>query len=395
MFPILNLSGSNYERGRQYGQQVAPLVRHSIASYARMFAYFQGRDWPTVQNAAAGYMPLLEDLVPDLVEEMCGIAAGAGRLLEEIVALNVRTELLAGAFANGRHADYYRAMARNRDYGVPQHDNEPQAEFAIPEGVLVSDLSECTTVVATPEASAHGKTWLAQNWDWSGDQRAACVLLRIKQPNKPTLLTLTEAGIVAKIGVNSAGVAVTLNILASQLDGKRPGMPVHVLLRKMLEQPTYEAAIALAKRDRSGASSCVTVADADGRAVSLEITPGGVGEIHPQQGLLVHTNHCVCAITQPNASPLAASSSSKPRYSRAAELMAQAQGQIDSDTIIGVLRDLEDVPMCICRHPDMALHPCERTESVAGVVMDTQARVMHVAPDVPDLVGFVPIAVEG
>ncbi len=393
MFPILNLSGSNYERGQQYGRQAASLVRHSIASYARMFAYFQGRDWPTVQKAAAGYLPLLEDLVPDLVEEMCGIAAGAGRLLEEIVALNVRTELLAGAYAGGRHVDYPQVMARNRGYGVPQHDNEPQLELAIPQAVLVGDMSECTTVVATPAASALGKSWLAQNWDWSGDQRAACVLLRVNQPNKPTLLTLTEAGIVAKIGVNSAGLAVTLNILASQSDGKQPGMPVHVLLRTMLEQESLEDAVAWAKRHRSGASSCVTVADAQGQAVSLEITPSGVGEAYPEHGLLVHTNHCVCAVTQPNASPLAATSSSQPRYSRAAALMQQAHGQVGVDSIKSVLRDLEDAPMCICRHPDPALHPCERTESVAGVIMDTQARVMHVAADVPDLVAFEPIVV--
>ena len=389
MFPILNLTGTPFERGQKYGQQVAPLVRHSIASYARMFAYYQGRDWPTAQQEAARFLPLLEDLVPDLVEEMCGIAAGSGRLLEEMVALNVRTELLAGAFANGRHAHYMQAMARNREFNVPQHSNEPQAELAV-----AGDMSECTTVAATPMASANGHTWLAQNWDWSGDQRAACVLLRVVQPGKPTLLTLTEAGIVAKIGLNSAGIAVTLNILAAQLDGKAPGMPVHVLLRKLLEQTSLDDAVALAKRDRSGASSCVTVVDTQGRAVSLEITPSGVGELHPVDGLLVHTNHCVCAVTQPNASPLAATSSSKPRYARAGELMRQAHGRVDRESIIAILTDETDAPMAICRHPDLSLHPCDRTESVAGIIIDTSSGVMHVASDVPSLTEFVPITVE-
>jgi len=385
MFPQLTLTGMPHERGLQYGRQLAPLIRHSIASYARMFAYYQGRDWATVQSNAAAYMPMLEDCAPELLEEMYGIAAGSGRLLEEIVALNVRTELLAGAYANGRHGNYERVLARNREYGVPQHNNEPQT--ILQPMTAVADMSECTTVAATPIASADGKTWLAQNWDWPGDQRAACVLLRVERPNKPTLVTMTEAGIVAKIGLNSAGIAVTLNILASQQDGKQPGMPVHVLLRMLLEQENIDAAIALAKRNRSGASSCVTVADAE-RAVSLEITPAGVGESHPEDGLLVHTNHCVCAATKPSANPLPATSSSVPRYSRAAELMRQSHGAVSRESIIGILTDHEDVPMCICRHPDATLHPCNRTESVAGLIMDTQARVMHVASDMPCLTGF-------
>jgi hypothetical protein len=48
---------------------------------------------------------------------------------------------------------------------------------------------------------------------------------------------MTEAGIVGKVGVSSAGVAVLLNILGHRDDGPPIGVPVHVLTRSVLTTP--------------------------------------------------------------------------------------------------------------------------------------------------------------
>src|SRR5512146_2434392 len=103
MFPEVSVAGAPYERGRAYGEAVAPLVRHSIASYARLFACRRGLDWAGSQAEAMRFAPLLAEVAPDLLEEMRGIADGAGRALPEIVALNVRTELMAGIGAGVYH----------------------------------------------------------------------------------------------------------------------------------------------------------------------------------------------------------------------------------------------------------------------------------------------------
>ena len=47
--------------------------------------------------------------------------------------------------------------------------------------------------------------------------------------------TLTEAGILGKIGLNDAGLGVCLNLLSTTADGGRDGTPIHVLLRQMLQ----------------------------------------------------------------------------------------------------------------------------------------------------------------
>lgn len=376
MFPILTLTGPPDERGRHYGTHAAAQIRHSIASYARLFAYRRGVDWATIQAEAQTYVPVLEDAAPDLFAEMCGIAEGAGRALSEIVALNARTELLAGATRAGAHPDYARATAQNRARGVPDH-------------------SECTTVAALPQATARGDTLLAQTWDWNGDQRDACVVLRIQAAGHSDILTLTEAGMLAKIGLNSAGLGVCLNILRSQADGQSPGMPVHVLLRRILQMPGVAEALAEAHRVPAAASSCITVGDSTGQALSLEITPGGIGQIEPQDGVLVHTNHCVAAETRAGECAIDPASSTIPRYNRATELLIPRRGRIDTATLMDVLRDRHGAPNCICRRPDARLHPAERAESVAGIVLDLPARVMHIAPGVPCDVDFTPVGLVG
>lgn len=74
---------------------------------------------------------------------------------------------------------------------------------------------ECTALAATPEATASGQTLLGQNWDWMPKLDGHTVLLKIRQHDKPTVLTYTEAGIVAKIGMNTAGLGLCVNLFVT------------------------------------------------------------------------------------------------------------------------------------------------------------------------------------
>ncbi len=105
MFPILHLQGDPQQRGQQYGSQAAQLIRHSIASYARQFAYRCGLTWQQAQTQAEGSLPWLERHVPHLLEEIQGIAAGSGFRFAEILALNLRTEILSRSVVGGSHPD--------------------------------------------------------------------------------------------------------------------------------------------------------------------------------------------------------------------------------------------------------------------------------------------------
>ena len=70
--------------------------------------------------------------------------------------------------------------------------------------------------------------------------------------------TFTEAGIVAKTGLNAFGLAITLNYLASSADGGIDGVPVHIALRMLLDSCHDErAAERLIDSLRVSASACV------------------------------------------------------------------------------------------------------------------------------------------
>ncbi|NTW02512.1 MAG: peptidase C45 [Oscillochloris sp.] len=388
MFLELTITGSPYERGYQYGAAVPQLIEHSIASYARLFAYRRGLDWAASQSVALDYLPLLREVAPDLLDEMRGIADGAGRQLGEILALNVRTELMAGIGVGVVDLGWPAARERNDAAGVPTHADEGPV-FR----VAAVDDGECTTAAALPIATATGATILAQTWDWQGDQRSACILLRVRVPGGPEILTMTEAGIVAKIGLNSAGLAVGLNLLRSVSDGNVAGLPVHVLLRKMLQAHSFAEALALASMAPAAGSSCITLASAGGSLVSLEITPAGVAEVLPQEGVLAHANHCLDAGAAADECMIdPAASTTHERQGRAWELLWARRGRLNVADFQAILRDHKGDPRCICRHPDPRLARVDRNESICAVIIDLTAQVMHVAPDLPCTVPFTPVA---
>lgn len=372
MFPLIEVSGSARERGQQHGLQAKARIGRSIATYARLFAYC-GIDWAGAQRLGAGYRELIGALDPALLAEIEGIAAGAGRHVDEILALNARTEILPPSYPGEPHPDRSRIAAANVKGGVP-------------------DWGECTAVAVNPAQSATATTLLAQNWDWLGAQRAALVLLRVRDAGGASCLTLTEAGMLAKIGLNRRGFGVCLNILRSSDDGARPGVPVHVLLRALLARDSVADAVAFASNLSFGASSSVLCADAAGDTAALEFSPRGLEVVRGAQAALCHTNHFLAPAAARHQASLAPSLSTVPRLARITALTGAHQGKFSPADLQRMLRDESDGYLSICRRPDPALAPEACIETVASVVMDLGERMMHIAPDVPSKVDYVPVA---
>src|SRR6202165_4406614 len=159
--PLIISEGTPFERGLHLGLTAQSRVLHTVTAYMEIFQRISALSRDDVYIHAERFMPAIADFAPHLLEEMRGIAEGAGCDLREIVAINARTELM---------------------YGLKQ-------------------ASECTAVGASPAASTDGHMRLAQNWDWHPALTGAVVLWVIRQENAIDLITLTEAGMVGKIGV--------------------------------------------------------------------------------------------------------------------------------------------------------------------------------------------------
>jgi len=344
-FPIVEVSGPAFERGRMHGEQARDRVERSLANYAGLFSFY-GMAWDEAQRRGAGYRDLIGGFDSGLLEEMEGISRGAGRQFGEILALNVRTEILPQYFLTG------------------------------------VDSGECTAIAVRPGASATRETLLAQNWDWVGAQRGAMILLRVGESERPACLTLTEAGMLAKIGFNSHGVGVCLNILRSVFDGAAPGIPVHILLRALIGRSSVRDAIAFCSKLAYGGSSNILMADRGGDAASLEFSPKGLRVVRGEGATLCHTNHFLHPEAAGWQAAQAGNLSSLPRLERARQ-HAAARARHGVEDLKRLLRDESAGLLSICRKPDPALPPEVRVESVASVVMELARGLMHVAPDVP------------
>ena len=139
-----------------------------------------------------------------------------------------------------------------------------------------------------------------QTWDWHEELASCFHVLSIEHPDGHVVRTLTEYGIVGKLGVSGRGLGLLLNILHHDGDGDGIGVPVHVIARRVLDEAQHvNHALQLVASARPSASSALTlVADEDGEraAITAEVFPGGPRYVLPDRdGVLLHTNHFVGA----------------------------------------------------------------------------------------------------
>src|SRR5947209_743341 len=234
--PLILSEGTPFERGFHLGDTEAGRVTQSVVAYMELFKQVGGLSRHDVFAYAENFIPVIAHYAPQLLQEIRGIAEGSRHDLREIVAINARTEMMYGA----------------------------------------NPLPECTAIGVSTIASADRHIRLAQNWDWHPSLAGALILWVLRREDGPDLLTLTEAGIVGKIGINAAGLAMCINLLVSTSDSRGPAVPMHILLRHILDTASStEEAISLIGSTPRCTSCNHLLIDRAGALVSVEATPLG------------------------------------------------------------------------------------------------------------------------
>jgi isopenicillin-N N-acyltransferase like protein len=242
-------------------------------------------------------------------EELHGIADGAGVSVKDLLAVNARTELTS------------------------------------------SSAGECSVI--------GGGDVLAQNWDWHPDLQESTVLWIVREDGG-WFATLTEAGMLAKIGMNDAGLGVCLNLLRCSEDGGLDGTPIHLLMRRTLACRSVPEAIELLTTARVSASSAVTVAT-PGELATVELSPGGANVVRDG----THTNHFL--EPPPAGTDVIESESTRPR--------------LDAIRSLPLREALRSHP--VCQHADESEPWEDRTATLASVIMDLAALRMQLAAGQP------------
>ncbi|KAF1925665.1 isopenicillin N acyltransferase [Didymella exigua CBS 183.55] len=242
---FIECRGTPYEIGVQHGRAAQLQIDRCIAFYANLFLQNCKLEWPQVLQRASEFEQQAKAKWPAFHEEIQGIADGAGKDLLDIVAINVRTEINFGLFSDG-----------------------------------------CTALSWQTEE----RSWLGQNWDWMTAQKQNIVITKITQAGKPTVLQVTEAGMIGKIGFNSAGLGVLFNAIRIHgADATR--LPAHFGLRMALESNSVADAVQKLESHGMASSAHILLGDAN-TALGLEFTKSTFAHCEPDSaGRIVHANH--------------------------------------------------------------------------------------------------------
>ncbi|MDR6436704.1 isopenicillin-N N-acyltransferase-like protein [Paenarthrobacter nicotinovorans] len=342
---LVAVQGSYLDMGEQLGQQSANLIEQSLNTYVQRFKDDAGLTDNDIDRWGERYWQILRSYNTDIAAMLEGMAKGSRQRVGRLAALNARTEILYGS-------------------GYTE------------EG--------CTSVSVVSTHTANGHTLIGQNWDWHPEQGPATFLLATRDTNGFSVLSLTEAGMLAKSGLNSAGLGVCANLLVSDRDAGGHGVPYHYLLRGVLQARTMSKAHKAVLGVSRVSSGNILLADADGESIDFELAPDDFGYLLPADGMIVHANHFESGL---NLKDLKAGTSALTllRSSRLRRLLeGKAQDRaVEVSDLISALRDTYSYPDGICRYPDPGVPGNEQVSTVYSVVMDLNTLDLWIAPGSP------------
>ncbi|MEM9176281.1 MAG: C45 family peptidase [Myxococcota bacterium] len=338
MARIIELGGDDASIGAQYGEQARPEIHAVVDYYETLFTGLPEAVGDALRRHAEKLTERIHTLTPHLARQIEATADAAGVDRAALFRVNARSELFA---------------------------------FAIP---------ECTAIYSP--ASAH----LAQNWDFGPDLLERTVLLRIELEDGRRLMTLTEAGMLGKIGLNADGIGVCLNMLVS--NARVDGLPIHVLLRWLLEARSREEVETRLKTVGHGRIGNVLIGSTEGWGINMEF--GGASfrrdDVHDRN--FVHTNH----LLEATASEVDFVHNSIMRFDQAHAQSGPDRG-LDFGALDAILSDRSNA-----EHP---IHVPVRTlggmtfGTLYTVIMDLPARTLHLRKGQDPAVAYETHAVVG
>jgi len=252
---VVNLSGSPYARGLQHGRR----LRTEIGKVVSFWKEDLGRQAKTDPDilikkflAETNFVPAIQKWTPDLLEEVKGIADGAGLPFETMFAFQLVDEMWV-------------------------YLDQPAAGHCSSMGVV--------------KTGAH-PAYVAQNMDLEAFRDGFQVVLHIAASQSlPEQFVFTCAGLIAANGVNNRSIAIACNTLL-QLSASLDGLPVAFVVRGVLAQTSPEDAVKFMKgiKHASGQNYILGAGD---HVFDFEASARQVVEFRPavDGSVVYHTNH--------------------------------------------------------------------------------------------------------
>ena len=319
-FPVIKIKGGAEDRGRQQGDLLKERIHRTIDFYKKQFLLPEEE----ILRIANQFRNSTKSFREDLYLEIEALAQAAEVDPVWIYALNGRTELL---------------------------NLNPM---------------ECTTLAFRKQGV------IGQNWDWDIEVEELAVILDIEREDGHRIITMTEPGMIGKIGMNRCGLGVCLNFMSIE-DYKPYGIPLHVILRTILDSKTLDEALSLIKPHVMGKVGNILIADWNGKVEDIELGGDEVFSI-PVEDLFVHTNHFLTKIDY----DLMLFPNTMGRYNRAKELLRMLDDP-SVQSMKDILGDCTNEEYPICRknfsHPWLT---DDTSITVTSIIMDLKNLQFHI-----------------
>lgn len=334
----IDVAGLPRELGRQIGEAAGEEIRGFCEVALKLVNKTARVSRDAASRIARQSLEHAEQYSPDMVEELRGTAEAARVSLDDLMLLQVRNQL------------------------------QPDADAG------------CTSLALAADGRQRASGLVAQNWDNDPDLQPFTVVLTRRPAGKPALMTITQAGLIAYIGFNEAGIGVCLNTLPAP---SRPvGVPHYFTLRGIYEADSLVGAVEAVRRAERAIPANIMLLAPEGPA-DLEVTLEDVHVLHGDSaGRLTHANHC-------RHPELAAINGQFPELIQSHDRQRRIDALLDSserspsvEELKQSLSDHDGYPRSICRHPN----DDPKTgfwETVFSVIIEPQARRMHVARGTP------------
>jgi isopenicillin-N N-acyltransferase-like protein len=307
---VYTWKGSHFDVGRQHGQalkeeivaEAAPALK--TLTGVRKCSEAQALDW-----MVAEYEPLYRQLVPSALEEVRGMAQGAG--------LSYPFAFFA-AFRDG--------MSMRRQAAEPG----------------------CTTVLCGRRATAGGKVLIGQTKDTGPAPLQRFRIMRIAYDSGRRVVMLNYPGWLGNLCMTSDGLGQTGN----SLYGREPRVatvPFSLFRRLVVEKRSVDDVLT-SIAPYHFENGCLSMADAKGRVVCIEELAGRRGVLDVSDQAFGHANSILCSELKSFENAGDVFGYTKNRQQRVQQLLDEKRGAITPDDVQKIFADHHDEPRNICRH---------------------------------------------
>jgi isopenicillin-N N-acyltransferase-like protein len=329
-YRLVRARGGHRELGRQHGEQAATQIRQHLDVMCA------GHKISTTElrRRSLLFQPMFELHCPHLLDEIRGLAEGAGIEVADALACNIRS--------------------------LPKQGRE--------EG--------CTAYVVSRKGTAENDILAGQNSDMDNRIPPLAYVLHLQPKDKPEVLMWTFGGMIGYHGLNSVGIAHFANALGGGPRG-RFAMPHYPVKRMMLECTSLEEAVELLRTVPLNSNGNYVLCDGKGQILDVEATTAGPEIIRDNgAGFLVHTNHFLCQRYASKENFTQSWPDSFPRVERINQLIRSRYGSLTVADMQAFLRDHSGKPTSICRHDG-------DSRTVASLIAEPARRSLHVAAGNP------------